>query len=237
MACCRALPPASPPLPSRLTFPLAVTSSAIETDSSSNAAGSVALRIVRALRRRRVRGILLDALRRGEMADRAWIEAAQKGLLGPRERLDRVIDDPIPAGLVAAEPDDRPRGGRARGRGPPLRRRRAAADPHGPGGVGKTRLAVEAGGAVHRDFADGARFISLAAVRAAADVPSAIVHALALAPLSGETDEQALTRFLAAKEAPQLPISRCATVTIETHGTSWSVPCPLCATSSIPSCG
>jgi predicted ATPase/class 3 adenylate cyclase len=70
----------------------------------------------------------------------------------------------------------------------------------GPGGVGKTRLAVEAGRVVQADFADGARFISLAAVRGAADVPSAIMQALTVVPVSGETDEQAVTRFLAAKQ-------------------------------------
>jgi hypothetical protein len=71
---------------------------------------------------------------------------------------------------------------------------------NGPGGVGKTRLAVEAGRALEVDFADGAHFISLAAVRGAADVPSAIVQALTIIPVAGETDEQAVTRFLAAKQ-------------------------------------
>jgi predicted ATPase/class 3 adenylate cyclase len=69
----------------------------------------------------------------------------------------------------------------------------------GPGGVGKTRLAVEAGRAVEGDFADGARFVSLAALRRPDDVPSAIVQALAIVPVPGETSEQAVTRFLSAK--------------------------------------
>jgi hypothetical protein len=40
----------------------------------------------------------------------------------------------------------------------------------GPGGVGKTRLAIEAAGAVQVDFADTARFVSLDALRRAKDV-------------------------------------------------------------------
>jgi predicted ATPase/class 3 adenylate cyclase len=70
----------------------------------------------------------------------------------------------------------------------------------GPGGVGKTRLAVEAGRAVQSDFAGGARFVDLAAVSRPEDVPSAIVQALAIVSISGETSEHAVTRFLGAKE-------------------------------------
>jgi predicted ATPase/class 3 adenylate cyclase len=70
----------------------------------------------------------------------------------------------------------------------------------GPGGVGKTRLALEAARAVRPEFADGARFISLAAVRRPDDVPSAIIQSLTILPLSGESPEQAVTRFLSGKE-------------------------------------
>jgi predicted ATPase/class 3 adenylate cyclase len=70
----------------------------------------------------------------------------------------------------------------------------------GPGGVGKTRLAVEAGRAAQADFADGARFVSLAAVRRAEDVPSAIVQALAIVAVAGETSEQTVARFLSVKD-------------------------------------
>jgi predicted ATPase/DNA-binding SARP family transcriptional activator len=69
----------------------------------------------------------------------------------------------------------------------------------GPGGVGKTRLALEAARAVQAHFTDGAHFVSLAALRRPEDVPAAIVQALGIIVLSGESDEQAAERFLAAK--------------------------------------
>ena len=69
----------------------------------------------------------------------------------------------------------------------------------GPGGVGKTRLALEAARAVQADFADGAHFVSLAALRRPEDVPAAIVKALGIVVLSGESADQAAERFLAAK--------------------------------------
>ena len=48
----------------------------------------------------------------------------------------------------------------------------------GPGGVGKTRLALEAARAVQADFADGAGFLRLAAVGRPQDVAGAIMGAL-----------------------------------------------------------
>ena len=69
----------------------------------------------------------------------------------------------------------------------------------GPGGVGKTRLALEAARAVQEDFTDGAQFVSLAALRRPEDVPAAIVKALGIIALSGESADQAAERFLAAK--------------------------------------
>jgi predicted ATPase/DNA-binding SARP family transcriptional activator len=69
----------------------------------------------------------------------------------------------------------------------------------GPGGVGKTRLALEAARAVEADFADGAQFISLAPVQQPEDVPAAIVTTLGIVLLEGEAQGQAVERFLAAK--------------------------------------
>src|SRR5215831_4576367 len=50
----------------------------------------------------------------------------------------------------------------------------------GPGGVGKTRLAVEAASRLGTDFGDGARFVDLAAVPVAELVPGAVASALGL---------------------------------------------------------
>jgi predicted ATPase/class 3 adenylate cyclase len=69
----------------------------------------------------------------------------------------------------------------------------------GPGGVGKTRLGLEAARAVKADFADGACFVSFAALQRPDDVPATVVKALAIVVLSGESADQAAERFLAAK--------------------------------------
>ena len=69
----------------------------------------------------------------------------------------------------------------------------------GPGGVGKTRLALEVARAVEPDFADGARFVSLAEVERSQEVPATLVNALGVVPLAGESPERAVERFLAAK--------------------------------------
>ena len=50
----------------------------------------------------------------------------------------------------------------------------------GPGGVGKTRLAIEVARLAERDFADGVCFVSLAPIRDAARVQPAVARALAV---------------------------------------------------------
>jgi predicted ATPase len=70
----------------------------------------------------------------------------------------------------------------------------------GPGGVGKTRLALEAARAVESDFPDGAHFVSLAALQRPEDVPAEIVKTLGIIVLAGESPGQAVERFLAAKQ-------------------------------------
>ena len=69
----------------------------------------------------------------------------------------------------------------------------------GPGGVGKTRLALEAARALQADFVDGAYFLSLATLQRPEEVPAAIVNALGIVVVSGESQTQAVERFLAAK--------------------------------------
>ena len=70
----------------------------------------------------------------------------------------------------------------------------------GPGGVGKTRLALETARAVVGDFPDGAHLVSLSAVQRPEDVPAEIVRTLEIVVLAGEAPEQAPERFLAAKQ-------------------------------------
>ncbi|MET0206406.1 MAG: NB-ARC domain-containing protein, partial [Thermoleophilaceae bacterium] len=69
----------------------------------------------------------------------------------------------------------------------------------GPGGVGKTRLALEVARALDPDFRDGAWSVSLAATANPEHVPSAIAHALGVTPLEGETPKLAVERFVAPK--------------------------------------
>ena len=70
----------------------------------------------------------------------------------------------------------------------------------GPGGVGKTRLAIETARAVAARFPGGADFVSLAAVGAAEDVVSALVAQLGVVPVKAETLERALARHLEGRE-------------------------------------
>ena len=66
----------------------------------------------------------------------------------------------------------------------------------GPGGVGKTRLAIEAATLAAGDFGDGAQVVPLAAISDWADVPSAIARALAVPFRDGEPARAAILRFL-----------------------------------------
>ncbi len=70
----------------------------------------------------------------------------------------------------------------------------------GPGGVGKTRLALLTAHAAAGTFADGASWIELAGVAHAEEVPSTILRSLGVTPTGGETGEQALCRALAASQ-------------------------------------
>src|SRR3954451_7238397 len=65
----------------------------------------------------------------------------------------------------------------------------------GPGGVGKTRLALEAARNAEGNFTAGARFVPLAALQRSEEVPATIVSALGIVVLSGESAEQAVERF------------------------------------------
>jgi predicted ATPase len=66
----------------------------------------------------------------------------------------------------------------------------------GPGGVGKTRLAIEAASELETAFADGVVFVSLAAVRDPDLVVPAIAHALDLREIAGRPPPEQLAAAL-----------------------------------------
>jgi predicted ATPase/class 3 adenylate cyclase len=70
----------------------------------------------------------------------------------------------------------------------------------GPGGVGKTRLALQVAGEILLEFADGARFVDLSPVTDPALVPRAIASALAVREESGRPAIDTLGEHLADKE-------------------------------------
>jgi predicted ATPase/class 3 adenylate cyclase len=67
----------------------------------------------------------------------------------------------------------------------------------GPGGVGKTRLAVAAAMRLGSDFPDGARFVALASIVEPRELASAIARACAAPVGEGESSQAAVLRFLA----------------------------------------
>jgi len=69
----------------------------------------------------------------------------------------------------------------------------------GPGGVGKTRLALEVARELEPELPDGAWLVSLAATAQAEHVPIAIAQAVGVTSLRGETPRAALERSLAPK--------------------------------------
>ena len=70
----------------------------------------------------------------------------------------------------------------------------------GPGGVGKTHLALCVARKIESRFSDGARWVELGAAARPEDVGPALGPALGAAPLRGETVREALCRVLFGKE-------------------------------------
>ena len=67
----------------------------------------------------------------------------------------------------------------------------------GPGGVGKTRLAIATAARLADDFADRARFVELGSVSEPGELAPAIVRALGAPVRRGESSSDALLRFFA----------------------------------------
>ena len=70
----------------------------------------------------------------------------------------------------------------------------------GPGGVGKTRLAIEAARRLAPHFSDGARFVALAPVADPDRVPLAIVQALGLSDSGDQSVEEQLRDYLSDRD-------------------------------------
>jgi predicted ATPase/DNA-binding XRE family transcriptional regulator len=66
----------------------------------------------------------------------------------------------------------------------------------GPGGVGKTRLAVEVAGCSRDAFADGVVFVALAPLRDAGLIPSVLAETLGIKEVAGQALQETLTRHL-----------------------------------------
>jgi predicted ATPase/DNA-binding CsgD family transcriptional regulator len=71
----------------------------------------------------------------------------------------------------------------------------------GPGGVGKTRLALRAGADLRRTMHDGVWFIDLAGLKDPHLVPKAVITSLGLADKSGQWPTSLLVAHLASREA------------------------------------
>lgn len=69
----------------------------------------------------------------------------------------------------------------------------------GPGGVGKTRLAIEAARSVTGEFADGARFVSLAVVGEPRDLAAAVSDQLSAPVRQGESPAATVRRYLSGR--------------------------------------
>jgi predicted ATPase/class 3 adenylate cyclase len=70
----------------------------------------------------------------------------------------------------------------------------------GPGGTGKTRLALQAAADLVDEFEDGVFFVELAPIAASELVPTTVAQTLGLRELPGEPLEATLQRYLAEKQ-------------------------------------
>jgi transcriptional regulator with XRE-family HTH domain/tetratricopeptide (TPR) repeat protein len=70
----------------------------------------------------------------------------------------------------------------------------------GPGGIGKTRLALQAAEHLQADYREGAGFVTLAGIDSSGDIPAAITTSLGLSQLGKDGSEEQLVSFLQNKE-------------------------------------
>ena len=149
---------------------------------------------------RQARGVLVEEL---GIEPGAELHDLHEAILAHDPALDTPAVPPSLAGVRALPAPPNRTIGRAHDLGAVCERLRTASvrllTLTGPGGVGKTRLALEAARAVEADFPDGVCFVALDAVQGPDDVPAAIAGALGIILLAGESPSQAAERFLAAK--------------------------------------
>ena len=70
----------------------------------------------------------------------------------------------------------------------------------GPGGVGKTRLAIQVAHVVAADFLDGVWFVPLAPIRDPALVASTIARTIGIVETAGRSSEEGLAAFFAERQ-------------------------------------
>ena len=70
----------------------------------------------------------------------------------------------------------------------------------GPGGVGKTRLALAVAGDVSEHFADGVIWVDLAPLADPALVPAAVASALGIVRVGSKPIEERLARYLRSRQ-------------------------------------
>ncbi len=74
----------------------------------------------------------------------------------------------------------------------------------GPGGIGKTRLALQVAGEIRQQFPSGISFVSLSAIREPGLIASAIAQTVGVRETSNQSTQESLKDYLGALDQPML---------------------------------